>query len=107
MSAFKQYQIKLDGTGAGTLRISLDIHGVMWDVTQVNISTNPANTACTATLFYNNVYLTNTIAGSMDSAAGPPSIRMVADDEIEITWAAGPANALATATILLDEYPLA
>jgi hypothetical protein len=106
MSAFKEYQVKLDGTGAGTLRINLDIHGVLWDVSQINISTNPTNTTCIATLSYNNLYISNTIAGSNDSAAGPPPIHMISGDEIEVVWASGPANALATATILYDEYQL-
>lgn len=106
MSAFKQYQIKLDGAGAGTLRIPLDIHGVLWDVTQINITTVPIATGATATLQFNGFFLSNTIAGSGDSAAGPPSIHMMADDEIQIVWAAGPANGLATAIILVDEYPL-
>lgn len=106
MTAFKDYQIKLDGTGAGTLRIAQNLPGIMWDVTQINISTNPANATCVATLFFNTLYMSNTIAGSNDSAAGPPSIHMLSGDEISITWGSGPANALATAVIFVDEYPL-
>lgn len=106
MTAFKDYQIKLDATGAGTLRIAQNLSGVMWDVTQINISTNPASAACIATLFFNTLYMSNTIAGSNDSAAGPPSVRMLSGDELSVVWASGPANGLATAVIFVDEYPL-
>lgn len=97
--------VVLSALGAGTVRFELDNPTVIWEVSQISVTTTPAVAGCTATAFLDQQYLCSTIAGSADAAQGPPSVEMSPSQVLEITYVGGPASGVGTVVLYYEEFP--
>lgn len=95
----------LNASGGGTIRFELDNATVTWDISQVSVTVSPARAGCVATIFLNGYYHCSTIAGSGDTAQGPPDIEFNPGDVITVVFVGGSANGIATVFLYYDERP--
>ena len=102
---FRAYQTNLNASGFGQVFVSPDVDAVEWDIYQISVVTQTANTNTHCMIRHNGFFLCSTPKGWEDTSVGPPDAVVLAHDILAIQWISGSPNELATAGIWYNENP--